>query len=55
LYGDDGIRLSSSNLSGEEEVTKKQLVTKIRETLDDVAEELYRIQQDVALLGDIVS
>jgi hypothetical protein len=42
----------SSNLSGEEEVTKKQLVTIICETLDNVAEDLYRIQQDVALLGD---
>jgi hypothetical protein len=46
---------SSSNISGEEEVRKKELVTKIRETLDDVAEELYWIQQDVALLDDSVS
>jgi hypothetical protein len=47
---------SSSNLSREEEVpAKKQLVTNIRETLDDVAEDLHWIQQDVALLGDSVS
>jgi hypothetical protein len=36
----------SPNLSGEEEeATKKQLVTKICETLDAVAEDLHRIQQ----------
>jgi hypothetical protein len=46
---------SSSHLSGEEELTRKELVTKIRETLDNVAEELYQIQQDVTLLGDSVS
>jgi hypothetical protein len=45
---------SSSNLSGEEELTRDELVTKIGEILDDVAEELYRIQQDVAVLGDSV-
>jgi hypothetical protein len=46
----------SPNLSREEEeVTKKQLVTKICKTLDAVAEDLYRIQQDVALLGDSFS
>jgi hypothetical protein len=47
---------SSPNLSGEEEeVTKKQLVTKISETLDAVAEDIHQIQHNVALLGDSVS
>jgi hypothetical protein len=47
---------SSPNLSGEEEeVTKKQLVTKICKTLDAVAEDLYRIQQDISILGKSVA
>jgi hypothetical protein len=32
---------SSSHFSNEEDLTRKELVTKIRETLDDVAEELH--------------